>query len=477
MITPHILKILKVIFYIVFCIHTSVISVVSQTFSGTKKIIGAPQIYNRPVMGAMDETNLEIIPGSRWEVYSDRSDNVLYSDNQGRYVKGITNFMESFYVTNEAGEYLNVFFDPTPDKGGMISPNGYEKGWIKKSTLLLWRNCLIEPSTNRQIQVMTFESQDFFTTNDSVSDRQNGIVIYDDPFLKDKTAWKTEAKQFYFIFKKEGTSLLIGTKKRIMSDNDPKNIILGWVPEDYCYYLTSRLWITPNTSQEAEDERKITNVFPVLFNDKNQALNFRSNTNYDQNNKIWQWNQTESLSEWPCFPLVNVDNDIAKVKIVDEDFKTAYAPLRIDGLNNSLFLVTTLIDYPELGSVISSMKYLLEKAAITQDQTELLKTLIAIYRKEYGEVNENIILNLSFRQFFESFFWITTSQDQIMQLALRKLNDPTVINDDMIDKMVQRLKYCEENLDKLANSRSFSNTLSFTSNNTRYFWIDLSFFY
>jgi hypothetical protein len=438
------------------------------------KISCIPQIYILPEIDGNEDNILEISLGTKWEVISDRSENLTFTDYSGQIVKEKVKFLESYYVCNEVGDYLHIFSDSNPDlQKGILGKTTIDRGWIRKSTLLLWKHCLIEKSTKRNIQLLTFRHADIFTLGSPEQNGQNGIVVYNDPDLKVISKVRTQADQLYYIYKTSANAYLIGTNRRIPAGTDPREIIIGWIPINYSYRLDNRIWISPNMTTSAIEERNGLNVQPSLLMAENQAILFKETGDFDKKFLMWQLPQNQISSSCVCFPLVSEKNGVFKIKYVEDDFRTGYAPFTINGLQSPLFRRVTLMNTSELNHVILNMERLSIQAKDLENRDEIRKCLVNLLKgSDYSDFDEEIINNLTFREIFESLFWITTSTDPIMNYKLRKISDTTLMPDNALLPVLTNINRCLQELNKIANLQILECT--FISNDIRYFFIDLN---
>ena len=442
-------------------------------------IMGIPQVYIRPELIPAEDNIMGILPGSRWIVCSDRISNAVFTDFTGNTLKSKVSFLEAFYVTNVKGEFLHLYTDPHPDADGILSPKAVDRGWISKSKVLLWRSCLLvnQNSSKKQMQVMTLGQTDLFDPGQGAGNARQGIAIYKDPNFKEKTTVRTQPEQLYFVYKTEGNALLIGTEKRIALDAEPAEIVLGWIPRDFSYILDSRTWISPNNALAAISERQSKNIDPICFLDETHAKSYKLSQEYDKKFVIWQFSAAGKVTDWPYFPLIEQKGGILKAKIIDDEFKTGYGPMKADWMENDLFCLTTLINNADLNAVTINMHTLLDNSVDPVDRDAFKKTILILFKKEQDALTDNLINNLPVREVLESLFWIVNLDDPALNQPFRDLSDPALVPDQFFKTFTNSVKTSEKSLSKIINTNNFGDkATSFISNNTRYFRIDLSLF-
>lgn len=432
-----------------------------------------PRFYFKPGLTVSEDNILSTNTGLAWEVFSDRNDNPIYSDYQGSHVKGKVDFLESFFVINEVNGFLHVFIDSAPTNG-YLSKKAKEVGWIRKSNLLLWKNCLFEPLRKTQLLITTTGYIDLFSSEPDVN--SNGVVVYFDPELKTKSQFKTQQSHIYYVYKKEGEAFLIGIEKRITSGSLPKESVLGWVPVDFCFQLDSPIWVTPDNSSEARKEMREKGLFPMIFVDEKQAIQFMRTNKFENRYVLWHYNPDNDSSELSCFPLIKEYDNIFQVKLINENLLTAFAPSLSTGMVNPFFKKVVLISNFSLSSVITNMHILINAMENLDDREEIKKCFIKAIKGVIGNISDEYLYSLSLKEIINELFWVSTSENPIENYPLWKITDPSAVSEGMLKNFAGKLKSGEAELSRILNSNKSQHGYSFISNNTRYFWVDLSLF-
>jgi hypothetical protein len=461
-------------YFFVGCMYAT--SIYSQTIQETK-IMGVPQGYIRPEMENTEDNSMGILTGSRWEVFSDRPGNNTCTDFTGKTTKYKAGFLESFYVTNEVEGYLHIYSEPLPGNSGILSPKAIDKGWIKKSAVLLWRNCIISNSNKRQILVMTYGNPDLFDSAMLDGVNQNGVDIFYDPFLKEKRNIKTQFRKVYFVYKKVGDAILLGEKKRISINSDPAPVILGWVPLEYCYFLNTRVWVCANKNPEGIKEMDIKKVVPSLFIEESQAMTFNKTMDADRRYIIWQETPDQNNRTLYCFPEVSKKDKVVQVKVVENNFETGFAPLQPDSMKYPVFIEVALITNDDLSSVVSNIKKLQESAGDLYDREEIKKCLINLYKNEYSGLSDDYIKNLTLREVLDGILWMTNSPDPFLNNPVRRITDSSLIDDIKIIELFNKIKTSVVEMNKILSNDVQTTRYSYISNGIRYYWIASSLFF
>lgn len=440
------------------------------------KIMGIPQEYIVPEYNADRSNVLSINTGAYWEVFSDRSNNNLFRTSEAKEIGSKASLNDTYFVNNMVGEYLHVYSDPSPDLNNFyLGKTAVDKGWINMHDLLLWRHCLIDGKTKQNIQAMTFGQEDMYNTQENSGNSKTGVEVYNDPELLQKRKIYTEARQLYFVYKIEPKAILLGRERKIPFGTDPMEIIIGWVPIDFCYLPQSRTWIMPNDSPEALSEMSSKNIAPSIFFDQEQAIRFRKTSKADKKFVIWNYQPESDKNDWIYFPLIKEQDGIEKIKMVDDDFKTAYAPWKPDSMQYPLFKYVTLMSNQELMEVVLNMRSVIDNSSTVLDRQKLKLTLILLMKKEYPNLEEEKILNYKLKEIFENLFWITNSSEAVLNNSVRKLTDESLIPDSFLIPFLAKMRTSLDELSRLSTGKN--SKLTFVSNSTRYYWVDLRFFY
>lgn len=447
----------------------------SNSANGTViKIIGIPLVFIMPEKGSEDENIMSIMPATSWKVVNVRINAPAYTYSDAKTIKGKIPFLESMYVTNVTGEMLHVFTDPAPAlEKCQLSKQAVDQGWIKKSDCLLSRHCLIDQN-KQSMQVMPSSQTNIL---DIGSDEESqGVNVFYDPELTQKSPVYTRSKQLYYIYRFTQKSVLIGIESKVGLLENARDILLGWIPLSYCFIPANRIWMSPNQDPDAVNERKEKGIVTSLFVDETRARQFQAGEKVPKNYASWQDSREDQFPpNWFRFPLIATNQGILKLKIVDKDFVTAYAPLKINGFSNPLFISMTLISHTELSDVISNMNRLIDASNSENRRKNIQEAILALMSGDYSGLDEERLLNLSFRQVFENLFWICNSESPLMKMKIKQLSDPISLPNIMLNEVFSQIKTKQKELNLIANSQM--EKYSFTSNNNRYFWITTDRFY
>lgn len=158
-----------------------------------------------------------------WIVYSDRDNNVTYTEPGGTTRHSVLNLNDKLRIAQVTMDgYALVYSEPVEDIAyPMISQYAESKGWIHVDKLLLWHSCLANESGiyNKALLCVNLN-------------KQRGAdlgKLYANPENREKYETLETNMNFYYVMKREGNlSLLASTHKM---DGISDKVLLGWVAE------------------------------------------------------------------------------------------------------------------------------------------------------------------------------------------------------------------------------------------------------
>jgi len=206
-----------------------------------------------------------------WIVYSDRNDNITYSDKKARNPLGKVSFLEKFFVIHEkdsAVELIKYASDllkqgsvnriKTPSKVQYI-------GWVKKDKLILSENCFVDKTDQWPVKwVSMLNGTSIFSKIRNYTEG-NKIKLYDAPDLKNALKMEIGFDEIVYVFKKNGNKLLI-SKGVHESPQNPSENILGWVSENLIQQWGERLFLNPICNNDSVKKT------PFIFLSKESAV-------------------------------------------------------------------------------------------------------------------------------------------------------------------------------------------------------------
>lgn len=250
----------------------------------------------------------EVLNYQVWTVYSDRENNITYTEPGGTERYGTLHFMEQFYVADEKEDYVRLVRD-LDIKGINLSPNAIDFGWINKDKLLLWNHCLVTPPEKGNInkKAMVLNTLAHIKTNtlnaeaDKIKFRKG---VNNDSPLSGK---ETFLYQIFYVYKEEGDMVLLGREERIddQNENTRRQNIMGWAPSTRLTYWDHRVALEPNWEPRAIEERK-RGKSCKFFIDVPAAKKYANGDAVGYNSILWDSDflGERPIGEWRRFPFL-----------------------------------------------------------------------------------------------------------------------------------------------------------------------------
>lgn len=221
----------------------------AQKIKAVKKL---PVLYAYPVDSAI--TIVASPVEKPWIVYSDRNNNVSYTDSKIRTTLKSIGFLESFYVTNETDELVEIIkYEPDMLEASMKlkSPSKAQYyGWIQKNKLLLSQKSFVEVSDKRPLKWVTMLHGKNFIEKIRNHTEADKLKLYDAPDLKNTRPSSLLFDEIVYVYKTYGDNVLIGKQANFNPDNS-KEVILGWVPSSFVQSWGQRMCLEPLASQSS----------------------------------------------------------------------------------------------------------------------------------------------------------------------------------------------------------------------------------
>jgi hypothetical protein len=241
----------------------------AQTKSGVKNVKKLPVIYEYPV----DTLSTIIGPAMEkgWIVYSDRNNNVTYTDSKIRTTFKNIGFLESFYVIDETSDLVEIikYAPDMLESSSSVKIKAPSKvqyyGWIQKSKLLLSQKSFVENMDKRPLKWVTMlNGKKFF---EKIKDYVEGdhIKVYDAPDLQTTLSASLDFNELVYVYKTYGDKVLIGKQTHFSPENS-MDILLGWVPASFVQSWGQRICLEPI------DDQANKNNSPLIYTTKEAAL-------------------------------------------------------------------------------------------------------------------------------------------------------------------------------------------------------------
>lgn len=329
----------RLIFISVFAVQifATIFSSSAQSFIG-KKILSFPKAYTFPTGNESLEESAKVEESTNniWIVFSDRNNTPTYSKAAGKTEFKRMKFMDAFYVHEEKGQYIHILkYVPAAfnkkRKQLVINKELEDYGWVHKSKMLLWQNCLTTPQrySIKGLAINSISTLSDIKKNASQLSEQK-LALYSDPEMSKLNENDFRLFDFLYIFKKEGNACLVGKINEIRGTNQLQNTpryILGWVKNDIIKEWKQRLCLEPNYEIGAIAERNKLNVSNYIFLNKTGLTNFKNTCDKgSQENVIWEKKVIERMRpEWKRMPILmdeinKIDQTNIKTGIVTDIF-------------------------------------------------------------------------------------------------------------------------------------------------------------
>lgn len=449
--------------HIKFLLAAIAISFSNMTFAqfAGMKVMDLPEILLMPTGFDSDMIkNSEVITGRPWRVFSDQSINTSFEKaNRHSNIKNSSlDFMEDFLIIEMKGDYLHLVKDQNLSPDNTLSSFAVDYGWVNIENLLLSKHCLVAVTGNIARKVLLID--------------QNRYKSKDDKTISN----------FFFVFKEDEGSYLIGLSNRILPGMNPKEIIIGWISTEEIIEWNTRIVFEPNNDIMAINERREKHIEPVLFINEKDAINYGKNkkTKGSKGIKIKRQNgKTISgnvIGAWNRLPLLAENERLIELGFINDynsSLSRGYTVSYFNNLTHPLYSKTLLLSRLELGELINNLQRLLVTPGDRQRQ-RLLEVWINILRKQGGSIDEEQLLNTSMERVTEILFEIPTSNTILKGLKLKDITDNEKISK---EDLIQLFEIFEHKLNilesRIYNNDNFPN--KFYTNDEVYYWISESY--
>lgn len=197
-----------------------------------------------------------------WVVYSDRADNVTYTEPGGKEKYSTLDFNQRLRIAQIKDSYALVYVEPMEAiEYPLISKNAVCKGWIPMKNLLLWHNCLANEWGIYKKALLCVNLDKVDTEN------SNFGLIYKNPSDKRNFEQGTTDFQFYFVMKREGNLSLLA-KSHTMEGISDDGVLLGWVSEQSYVAWSQRTCLEPTWDKESVEYFAGNNDTIKVYSDK-----------------------------------------------------------------------------------------------------------------------------------------------------------------------------------------------------------------
>jgi hypothetical protein len=225
-------------------------------------------------------------------------------------------FLEWAYVAEVKGRHYRLVRDPNLSLDRRFSPEAEDLGWVHERFLLLWgralRTCNGGRLEKKALIVNTVKAARDISL---LRLTQNSVQFYRHPNRQAEAANGQQAQlfQFFFIYKREGNSVLLGLRpgisySPISLEREVADNLLGWVDSDRLVDWDHRIAVEPNAQQPACELRKQQAKSKAsVFVGKGAAQQYLSSGQADPTQLLWN-NDTyceRPIPDWRRFPVLD----------------------------------------------------------------------------------------------------------------------------------------------------------------------------
>ncbi|PSJ72161.1 hypothetical protein C7N43_35645 [Sphingobacteriales bacterium UPWRP_1] len=506
--------------YVIVCAACCLWAAGSRLHAQEYTALEIPEKYARPQEDVSTAKTSDITKGKVWVVYSDRAKNNTYTEAGGSTQQATLGFLEELYPVDEKGDFLHVV-QGSLKEGSLKVQVTSDKGWISKSSLLLWSNCLVTPD-NITKKAMLLNTPEGLGEKSVIVNGAEEIRFYSDPKLSGLTDKYSPPNHIFFIFKQDGNRLLLGVNDK----HDPTYVklnIVGWVSLNQFTEWNNRVALEPNCEVSATTERWANGVRASVYKDYQSALSFSLGEPVNPLDIIWEDDTTfeRRPGEWRRIIVTgHPENNILKTLVClgNNNWTIGYIAMYRAGLRHPLFSNSLFLTRSELGNIVISLEMLSDAGTSADRRQQMYKTWLEILQKYTGGKRsdfENMTMDEINRQVFglpggkesmlrdvklldipqseqqnscDCFTKKSTSmlrewklREKLLDFAyadclplpafvkLREITDASVVNEVQFEEYIHRIAYKYRQLYKAFNQDNYR--YAFRSNGVTYYWI------
>jgi len=303
-----------------------------------------PKMYEQPTGKINKKSDERVNTGNpNWIVYSDRENNKTYSDRNCTKGFSTINFMQPLIVAEETDNEVRLAeFDisdiPTKEDGKktIFKSTAIDKGWIKKSKLLLWQFTLVNDTSKYSIKAIAVKRLDKDQDITKLINRGRILDVYDAPVQDKQYLNERDSRLFEYLFilkdDKENKMFLLSRKFKI-NPSASKQDVLGWVPYSQVHKWDNVLCLRMNFESAAVNEREDKKIDVKFFKTKEDAKKYRAGGNPQALPFVYgdPANEEKDNPYYYGFPIIEDQKDESVV------FKTGYVTNTVDKSGNNIF--------------------------------------------------------------------------------------------------------------------------------------------
>jgi hypothetical protein len=283
---------------------------------GQSVVKNIPGKYMMPMDNASAVLPGKLKEGELWVVFSDRSNNPLYSDRSCSSPNGQKmDFMKPMYVVDESETTVKVININDADvRGNLIEGASTRAAWVKKENMLLWKTCL----KTRDVNLPEFKGGIFnkkaMVLNILTDNQKVGRIpeFYNHPRCNPSDSINSAlVYQINYVFKETPTAYLLADIPEILDINNDCQRVRGWVMKSQTTAWNHRLAYEVNWDEKAVAERKAAQIKAKIYSDRNLSgsILFQEDPNYYR---------SRAIGEVDRYPVLDVYNGVAKVGVIGD---------------------------------------------------------------------------------------------------------------------------------------------------------------
>lgn len=369
---------------------------------GQHSVMRTPGKYLMPMDNASEGLPGKDKEGELWVVFSDKPNNVVYSDKTCKAPSGKKlGFMEPMYVIAESPTAIQVIkLEDADFRGTLLSGAEARTGWMNKSDMLLWRTCL----KTRDVNLPEFKDGIFnkkAMVLNIIADQQQVIrapEYYSHPRCSPSDSINSAlVYQINYVYKETPTAYLLAETPQIIDIKRDAALVKGWVLKSQTTAWNHRLALEVNWDDKAVAERKSKQQKAKIYTTKSAtgATIFTEPSNYYFKREI---------GEVDRFPVLDNYNGVSKVGVIGDlrsekggtltSFEFAKIKHVIDSMSGSLRNVNVIFVVDGTSSMVPYSKAI--QTAIKDIMRDLLKSsnnfrFGALIYRDAAEGNSNTI--------------------------------------------------------------------------------------
>lgn len=246
-----------------------------------------------------------------WEVFSDRSNNLLYNTDNGRTIGETLDYMQPLYVKTVRGQWLQVY-----------SIEYEELGWIKARNLVLSKYSLL---TNNKVsiplkKIIITSIDELRSQGLSPEDAEKNRNFYTEPSTRVSDYLQSvQDFEIYFVIKEQDGSVLLANNDVLTGNvNTNKSIVKGWIPRGNTTAWDTRLMLEPARSPDAM--LKYDNEILHGFHKQKQLEMFIDNRIYKDSTSFIEFEVGPIPYDRMRKPVINsINSNIKQVVSISKD--------------------------------------------------------------------------------------------------------------------------------------------------------------